>query len=54
MHEIRLARCDYLKSAMFLGTDMLYRVTLSMGVVQRKEETSGVALTKRADLAMNN
>ncbi len=34
------------------GTDMLYRVTLSMGVVQRKEETSGVALTKRADVAM--
>ena len=31
---------------------MLYRVTLSMGVVQRKEETSGVALTKRADVAM--
>ncbi len=35
-----------------IGTDVLYRVTLSMGVVQRKDETSGVALTKRADVAM--
>ena len=34
------------------GTGVLSPVTLSMGVVQRKEETSGVALMKRADLAM--
>ena len=31
---------------------MLCQVTLSMGVIQRKEETSGVALMKRADIAM--
>ena len=36
------------------GTGVLSRVTLSMGVVQRKEETSGVALMKRADVAMYN
>ena len=30
------------------------RVTLSIGVVQRKEETSGEALIKRADMAMYN
>jgi len=34
------------------GTGALSRVTLSMGVIQRKEETSGVALIKRADVAM--
>jgi len=36
------------------GTGALCRVTLSMGVVQRKEESSGEALIKRADLAMYN
>ncbi|MBI5592676.1 MAG: sensor domain-containing diguanylate cyclase [Deltaproteobacteria bacterium] len=36
------------------GTGALCRVTLSVGVVQRKEETSGVALMKRADVAMYN
>ena len=36
------------------GTGALPPVTLSMGVVQRKEETSGVALMKRADVAMYN
>jgi diguanylate cyclase (GGDEF)-like protein/PAS domain S-box-containing protein len=30
------------------------RVTLSIGVIQRKEETSGEALIKRADMAMYN
>jgi PleD family two-component response regulator len=30
------------------------RVTLSMGVVQRKDENSGEALMKRADVAMYN
>jgi len=35
-------------------TAALYRVTLSMGVVQRKDETSGEALMKRADVAMYN
>ena len=34
------------------GTGALSLVTLSMGVVQREEETSGVALIKRADVAM--
>lgn len=34
------------------GTGVLSQVTLSIGVVQRKEETSGEALMKRADLAM--
>jgi diguanylate cyclase (GGDEF)-like protein/PAS domain S-box-containing protein len=34
------------------GTGALSLVTLSMGVVQREEETSGVALMKRADVAM--
>ena len=29
-------------------------VTLSIGVIQRKEETSGEALIKRADMAMYN
>ena len=33
-------------------TGVLSPVTLSMGVVQRKEETSGVALMKRGDVAM--
>ncbi len=32
----------------------LSRVTLSMGVVQRKDETSDEALMKRADVAMYN
>lgn len=36
------------------GTGALPPVTLSMGVVQRKDETSGVALIKRADVAMYN
>ena len=36
------------------GTGALSPVTLSMGVVQRKEEASGVALMKRADVAMYN
>lgn len=36
------------------GTGVLCRVTLSVGVVQRKEETTAVALMKRADLAMYN
>lgn len=36
------------------GTGVLSQVTLSIGVVQRKEETSGAALMKRADLAMYN
>ncbi|MFH0995345.1 MAG: sensor domain-containing diguanylate cyclase [Pseudomonadota bacterium] len=36
------------------GTGVLSPVTLSMGVVQRKEETSGAALMKRADVAMYN
>ncbi|MFH0999162.1 MAG: PAS domain-containing protein [Pseudomonadota bacterium] len=36
------------------GTAVLSRVTLSMGVVQREDETSGVALMKRADVAMYN
>ncbi len=36
------------------GTGVLSLVTLSIGVVQREEETSGVALMKRADLAMYN
>ena len=36
------------------GTGALSRVTLSMGVVQREDETSGVALIKRADVAMYN
>jgi diguanylate cyclase (GGDEF)-like protein len=31
---------------------VLPRVTLSLGVVQRKDETSGVILIKRADIAM--
>jgi diguanylate cyclase (GGDEF)-like protein len=35
-------------------TAALSRVTLSMGVVQRKDETSGEALMKRADVAMYN
>ncbi len=34
------------------GTGMLCRVTLSMGVVQWNDETSGSALMKRADVAM--
>jgi diguanylate cyclase (GGDEF)-like protein len=34
------------------GTGVLSQVSLSIGVVQRKEETSGEALMKRADLAM--
>ncbi len=34
------------------GTGAPCRVTLSMGVVQWKDETSGVALMKRADVAM--
>lgn len=36
------------------GNGVLFQVTLSIGVVQRKEETSGAALMKRADLAMYN
>ena len=35
-------------------TAALSRVTLSMGVVQRKDENSGEALMKRADVAMYN
>ncbi len=35
-------------------TAALSRVTLSMGVVQRKDEISGEALMKRADVAMYN
>ena len=34
------------------GKGVLCRVTLSMGVIQRKEETSSMALMKRADVAM--
>ncbi len=34
------------------GSGMFCRVTLSMGVVQREAETSGMALMKRADVAM--
>jgi len=34
------------------GNGVLCRVTLSMGVIQRKEETTGTALMKRADVAM--
>jgi diguanylate cyclase (GGDEF)-like protein len=37
-----------------IRTAALSRVTLSMGVVQRKDETSGEALMKRADVAMYN
>jgi diguanylate cyclase (GGDEF)-like protein/PAS domain S-box-containing protein len=36
------------------GTGAPFRVTLSMGVVQRQAETSSEALIKRADLAMYN
>lgn len=37
-----------------LESDVFSKVTLSIGVVQRQNETSGEPLTKRADMAMYN